>query len=883
MSLLVAASLLVAGSVFPAGSVSAAASPLLSTPPRSTSYFAASPEVGAPALLPSASAVAARTSGPGPGFVPARTLVLIGVSGLSWSAVDAVRTPALAGLADAHSDAVAVGSVSVRSAQTPTCPVDGWLTLSAGVRAAGPARSGGRCPRFPALLPGPAPQPSTTSSTTRRAGGPEAAGAPRGPAVAAPAGAVAVHVADWAALRSSNVAGPYRGAPGTLGAALTGDGGCVSAVGPGAALAAARVDGTVDRWSPLSALGAGVLDECRVTVVDAGDGAAAAERAWRTVARAAPPGTTVLLAGVADGPVGARPTPQLGLLALRDPPASALEPVPAGGRAAGRPVVTGTGGSVTSASTDWPGVVTLTDLTATLLAAGTTTEAVPAVRSPVRPVRGNAAPAGAVPVAGVAVAGVAAGAGGAVLTRTAGHPGLAGLRATALRARVAAAAVPVWLTVSGVGVLGLIGGQLLLRRRSRTSTGHRPRSRTLQLLALTVLALPVATRLANLVPWWAAGGTGLRGPAAALWATQLGWAVLLAGAAAVVGTLVDRTGPRAAPKPTSTPALARATSTSTSTPTSTRTTTPTSRSRPIALTPSRAAGSAAAVSPADARRRRGVAGPTAAVLALLVASALVTVVDLVAGAPLSHLAVIGLLPIDGSRFHGLGNEIVAATDAAVLLAASAAAGPLLGRGRTRWAVAVVVAAGSLFAVLDGSPALGDDFGGVPATVAGTAVTALAVAGVRLRVRRAVAVAVLAVASGLVGGLLDATRPAGRRTHLGTFVVAALHGGGGAVIGRKALAVLGPFAGSAGAWAGVGVWGGVAVTAVLAAVVLRPGSDVLPELAERWPAWRAGIAGAGAAGAVGAVLNDSGAVVLLVVCGATVAAITAVSAAPGPTS
>jgi len=278
-----------------------------------------------------------------------------------------------------------------------------------------------------------------------------------------------------------------------------------------------------------------------------------------------------------------------------------------------------------------------------------------------------------------------------------------------------------------------------------------------------------------------------------------------------------------------------------------------------------------------------MAGPTAAVLTLLLVSALVTVLDLVAGTPLSHLAVIGLLPIDGSRFHGLGNEIVAATDAAVLLGASAAVGPLLARERTRWAVAVVVTLGSVFAVLDGSPALGDDFGGVPATVAGTAVTALALAGVRLRVRRAVAVAVLAVASGLVGALLDATRPAARRTHLGTFVVAALHGGGGAVLGRKVFAVLGPFAGSAGAWAAVGVWSGVAVTAVLAAAVLRPGSDVLPEVARRWPAWRAGVAGAGAAGAVGAVLNDSGAVVLLVVCGATVAAVTAVSAAPDPST
>jgi len=753
--------------------------------------------------------VAAPASVPGPAPAPSGAIVLIGVSGLSWSAVDVVRTPVLAGLADSSSRLVAVGSVSVRSAQTPTCPVDGWLTLSAGARAAGPPWSGSRCPAFPALLAGRAPP-----SAARRAGGQlVVAASPRRPG-RAPGDPVAIHVAGWAGLRSSNLAGAYRSAPGLLGAALTGDGGCVGSVGPGAALAAARADGTVDRWSPLSALGAGVLDECRVTVVDAGNGPAAAERAWAIVARAAPAGTTVLLAAVADGPVGTRPTPQLGLLALRGPAASAVAPVPAGGRPSGRPVSAGTGGSVTSTSTDWPGVVTLTDLTATLLAAGTIT----AGTAP-----GGTVPGGTAPV-------------GAVLTRVGGHPGLAGLRATAVRARVAGAAVPGWFTVSGVGVLGLISGQLLLRRGSRAARApHRLQSRVLQVLALTVLALPVATRLASLVPWWAAGGTGLRGPAVALWAAQAGWAVAVACAATALGALLGRSTPP-----------------------------PTPPIPPVA---------------GDLRRSRGLAVQTVAVLAVLVLSAVVTVVDLVTGSPLSHLAVVGLLPVDGSRFHGLGNEIVAATDAAILLGASAAAGPLLLRGRTRWAVAVVVAAGSAFAVLDGSPALGADFGGVPATVAGTAVTALAVAGVRLHRRGVVMVAVLAAGSGLVGALLDATHPAARRTHLGAFMVAALHGGGAAVLERKALSVLGPFVGFAGTFAAVGSWCGLVLTAVLAVLVLRPGSGVLAELSGRWPAWRAGVAGAAVAGAVGAALNDSGVVVLLVVCGATVAAVTAASAAP----
>src|SRR3954465_11765261 len=88
---------------------------------------------GAPAALavvagltlgaPSASAQA--TSVPGP-------VVLIGTGGLRWSetapsAASHVRTL----LGDA-----AVAEMSVRSARTRPCPVDGWLVVSAGARAA---------------------------------------------------------------------------------------------------------------------------------------------------------------------------------------------------------------------------------------------------------------------------------------------------------------------------------------------------------------------------------------------------------------------------------------------------------------------------------------------------------------------------------------------------------------------------------------------------------------------------------------------------------------------------------------------------------------------------------------------------------------------------
>ncbi|GAB3843450.1 hypothetical protein GCM10029963_18310 [Micromonospora andamanensis] len=84
-----------------------------------------------------------------PQSLPARQsadfVVLVGVAGLRWDDVDAERTPTLWRLAGEGS----IGSLSVRSARRPTCPVDGWLTLGAGSFAAWPGSRGvdGQCPR----------------------------------------------------------------------------------------------------------------------------------------------------------------------------------------------------------------------------------------------------------------------------------------------------------------------------------------------------------------------------------------------------------------------------------------------------------------------------------------------------------------------------------------------------------------------------------------------------------------------------------------------------------------------------------------------------------------------------------------------------------------
>ncbi|GII65461.1 hypothetical protein Skr01_55460 [Sphaerisporangium krabiense] len=154
---------------------------------------------------------------------PAR-VALIGVPGLHWDDVTAADTPHLWRLAGQS----ALGSLSVRAVGRTTCPYDGWLTVSAGVRSS----VGSRC--------GPPP-----------------------PAEQRDAGAV-IPDFNWLwTVRDVQFAG-------TLGEAVHAAGQCTSAVGPGAVLALADRSGRVDRYASSPDK---VTDwsACRVLAVDVDD------------------------------------------------------------------------------------------------------------------------------------------------------------------------------------------------------------------------------------------------------------------------------------------------------------------------------------------------------------------------------------------------------------------------------------------------------------------------------------------------------------------------------------------------------------------------------------------------------------------------------------
>lgn len=280
---------------------------------------AASPAVAAPrAQAPAAGAA----TGP---------IVLIGTGGITWTDVSASATPALwSFLRDGSSAAL-----SVRSVDTNTCPVDGWLSLSAGQRAA---------------APGPDGSPDRAQSD------------PCQPIPVVDSGAVP----GWRAYVQAAAAKKFDSVPGLLGEHLASQGVCVQAVGPGAGVGAAFRSGAMPRYAAFAPdTLTSALAACPVTLVDVGSvrdpkdvakgepapkaGRAAQvreiDRRIQDVIEAAPAGADLVVASLSDAGASER----LRLVAAKGPRFAS--------------------GTLASPSTRQPGLVQAPDLTVTLIAA----------------------------------------------------------------------------------------------------------------------------------------------------------------------------------------------------------------------------------------------------------------------------------------------------------------------------------------------------------------------------------------------------------------------------------------------------------------------------------------------------------------------------------
>ncbi len=247
------------------------------------------------------------------------SVIIAGVPGLRWGDVNPTDTPTLWKLAGDGS----IGALSVRSARHPTCPGDGWLTLGAGNYAAHTGgRTEGACPSLSVGLDRPA------------------------------AGGVLLSEDEKQRIVSLNQDLPWGTQPGALAESVR----CTTTVGPGAALAAARPFGRIDRYhetlpaDPTDLLAGG----CMLAVVDlgtvAGDGtgrraaARAADAGLAKLVAARPARSLIAVAGLSDTDVEQR----LHVAVVEGPGYGA--------------------GLLTSASTGRPGYVQLTDIAPTALA-----------------------------------------------------------------------------------------------------------------------------------------------------------------------------------------------------------------------------------------------------------------------------------------------------------------------------------------------------------------------------------------------------------------------------------------------------------------------------------------------------------------------------------
>lgn len=237
------------------------------------------------------------------------------------------------------------------------------------------------------------------------------------------------------------------------------------------------------------------------------------------------------------------------------------------------------------------------------------------------------------------------------------------------------------------------------------------------------------------------------------------------------------------------------------------------------------------------------------------ATVVVLVADVATGASLQLSSFLGYSPYTAARFTGLGNAAFAALASTTVLLAAVHV------HRAPRRQEALVTAGCLFALVllvDGSPWLGSDVGGILTLVPVFGLILLALAGRRVSWRTVAAAAALTAAVIAVAIGVDLLRPPEARTHLGQLVDRVRREGWEpltTVLYRKAAGSLRTF-GSPWTWT-------IPIITMYGLYVLaraRGWSRLLPAHS----ALRAGAVGMLAAGLLGCAVNDSGVVVTAVV-------------------
>lgn len=178
--------------------------------------------------------------------------------------------------------------------------------------------------------------------------------------------------------------------------------------------------------------------------------------------------------------------------------------------------------------------------------------------------------------------------------------------------------------------------------------------------------------------------------------------------------------------------------------------------------------------------RRHPAGP---LLVVLTVTGYTVLDDVMHGSRLQLTSMMGLQPLYGGRYYGMGNVGYAMLATSALLIAALLADPLIRAGRRDLAAATVVLIAVPAILVDGSPAWGADAGGPIAMIPAFAYLALNASGLRVTWQRVTLIggATALVVAGLA--VLDYLRPAKYRTHLGDFVAGLRNHGQTGGLGR----------------------------------------------------------------------------------------------------
>jgi hypothetical protein len=190
--------------------------------------------------------------------------------------------------------------------------------------------------------------------------------------------------------------------------------------------------------------------------------------------------------------------------------------------------------------------------------------------------------------------------------------------------------------------------------------------------------------------------------------------------------------------------------------------------------------------------RRQPMGPSGAVC---LCTLLVLGIDVMTGSRLQLDVPFGLSLLLAGRFYGIGNEALGVYCVCALVTAAWLAVSLprraSGPGASRRPAVLVASAVGLFAVVaSGWPGFGAKVGGTIALVPCLVLLSMALARVRVNLRRGALVAVSGLALFAAFALVSYFIPAAGVSDMGTFAGNLLHGQGGALLERKASSNLG---------------------------------------------------------------------------------------------